>query len=94
MSQTGPLLYLRYCRCQKKIPFKMWLQYFLFSLKYSRYIERETVFKGNEAADKAAKQACYHLNCPVPYSDIKHAIKLFIRNKWQREWHGYHGHKL
>ena len=50
--------------------------------------------RGNEAADKAAKKACYHLNCPVTYSDIKHAIKLFSINKWQRKWNGHHGNKL
>ena len=30
--------------------------------------------KGNEAADKAAKQACKLLNCPVPYPDLKQVI--------------------
>ena len=41
--------------------------------------------KGNEASDKAAKQACNPWNCPVPYSDLKLAISFFIRNRWQRE---------
>ena len=50
--------------------------------------------KGNEAADKAAKQACNHLNSPVPYSDIKSAISSFIENKWLGEWEGYTENKL
>ena len=28
------------------------------------------------------------LNSKVPYSDIKLAVKSFIRQKWQREWDG------
>ena len=44
--------------------------------------------KGNKAADKAANQACNTLNSPVPYSDIKLAVKSFIRQKWQTEWNG------
>ena len=34
---------------------------------------------GNEAADKAAKQACNILNSPVSYPDIKQAVNSFIR---------------
>ena len=41
--------------------------------------------KGNEAADKAAKQACNPLNLPVFYSDLKLTITLSIAEKWQRE---------
>ena len=44
--------------------------------------------KGNGAADKAAKQICNPLNSSVPYSDVKLAVKGFIRQSWQREWDG------
>ena len=37
--------------------------------------------KGNEAADKAAKQACNILNSPVSYPHIKQAVNSFIRQK-------------
>ena len=50
--------------------------------------------KGNEAADKAAKQACNTLNSPIPYPDIKLAVKAFIKRKWQREWDGHCDNKL
>ena len=50
--------------------------------------------KGNEAAGKAEKQACNPLNLPVPYSDLKLAITLFIREKWQKEWDMHSENKL
>ena len=37
--------------------------------------------KGNEAADKAVKQACTSLNSPIPYSDLKLAITSLIKKK-------------
>ena len=37
--------------------------------------------KGNETADKAAKQACTSLNTPITYSDLKLAITSFIKKK-------------
>ena len=37
--------------------------------------------KGNEAADKAAKQACNILDSAIPYSDLKQAVNLFIKQK-------------
>ena len=49
---------------------------------------------GNEAADKAAKHACNFLNTPVPYSDIKSAVNLIIRKKWQSEWDWQSNNKL
>ena len=50
--------------------------------------------KGNEAADKAAKHSVNPLNLPVPYTDLKLAITLFIREKWQREWDMHSENKL
>ena len=35
--------------------------------------------KGNEAYDKAAKQACNPLNSPMPSSDLKLAITFFYK---------------
>ena len=32
------------------------------------------------------KQVCNPLNSQIPYSDLKLAVTLFIRNKWEREW--------
>ena len=26
------------------------------------------------------------LNCPIPYTDLKHKIKNHLKNKWQRDW--------
>ena len=42
--------------------------------------------KGNEAADKAAKQACITLNSSVSYSYLKLAVNSFIKGKWQGQW--------
>ena len=50
--------------------------------------------KGNEAADKADKQACITLDSLVPYSDLKLAVNSFIMKKWQREWDGQIENKL
>ena len=48
--------------------------------------------KGNESADKAAKEACNPLNSPILYSNLK--LAQFIRNKQQREWDGQSENKL
>ena len=50
--------------------------------------------KGNEAADKAAKQAYNPLNASISYPDLKLAVTMFIRKKWQREWDGCSENKL
>ena len=42
--------------------------------------------KGNEAADKAAKQAVNLSNSPVSYSGMKLEVTSYIRTIWQREW--------
>ena len=41
-----------------------------------------------------AKHACNALNSPVPYSDIKLAVKSFIRQKWKKEGDGLTENKL
>ena len=44
--------------------------------------------------DKAAKQACRILDCPVLYPNLKHVIKTLLRNKWQSEWDSLSNNKL
>ena len=41
--------------------------------------------KGNEAADKAVKEAGCPLNSPVPYSDLKLAVTSFTKKKKEKE---------
>ena len=45
--------------------------------------------KGNEAADKAAKQALGSNEClrlKLPFSDFKCAINSYVKSCWQEEW--------
>lgn len=52
--------------------------------------------RGNEVADKAAKQAL-SLNCTdilIPSSDFKYQINKYIKDKWQNQWNELNNNKL
>ena len=47
--------------------------------------------RGNELADKAAKEAIHLQSCSlldIPYGDLKVDISRYMRNKWQTMWDG------
>ena len=58
------------------------------------WIPGHTGIKGNEQADTAAKQASNPLNCTIPYSDLKNAIRNLIKDKWQKNWNLQTNNKL
>lgn len=49
---------------------------------------------GNEIVDKAAKNSHNVLNHPIPYSDLKWAIKQSIFNSWNEDWNNMIDNKL
>ena len=66
-------------------------RYFAFFLSW---VSAHEGIKYNEAAHKTAKQVYNSLNSTTPYSDLKLAVTLFIRNKRQRKCDGLSQIKL
>ena len=58
------------------------------------WVRAHVGIKGNEANDKAAKQACNPFNSPISYSDIKLTVQSLIRQKWPKEWDAQTENKL
>ncbi|GBN59312.1 hypothetical protein AVEN_272026-1, partial [Araneus ventricosus] len=50
------------------------------------WIPAHVGIRGNEQADTAAKSAVVYRSEPLPYADIKSALRNWMRNNWQNDW--------
>ena len=60
------------------------------------WIPSHSGIKGNETADKLARDALNEdiKNIKIPYTDLRTKINTYIRNKWQTSWNSQSENKL